>query len=68
MKIKYDRETDVMMMELDQTAVIDHAEHRGNVIVHVDADDRPVLIEILDASNFLAGSLRASMSAETVEV
>jgi len=68
MKISYDRDEDILLLELDDVTSIDHAEHNGPLIVHLSRDDRPVLIEILQATAFLAGSLTASMRSEPVVV
>jgi uncharacterized protein YuzE len=68
MKISYDREEDILTLELDASATIDHAEHVGSVILHLSPDDRPVLLEILRASEFLSGLVKASMRAEPVTV
>ena len=58
MKISYDREQDIMMLELSNQK-IDHAEQTGQIIAHFTKKDKPVLLEILDASNFLAATLMA---------
>ncbi|MEK7327809.1 MAG: DUF2283 domain-containing protein [Chloroflexota bacterium] len=68
MKISYDREEDILTIELDASATIDHAEHSGSVILHLSPDDRPVLLEILRASEFLSGLAKASMRSESVTV
>jgi uncharacterized protein YuzE len=68
MKISYDREEDILTIELDATATIDHAEHVGAVILHLSADDRPVLLEVLRASEFLSSLVKASMRSEPVTV
>ncbi|MBI2977189.1 MAG: DUF2283 domain-containing protein [Chloroflexi bacterium] len=68
MKISYDREEDILTVELDAAAAIDHAEHTGSVILHLSPDDRPVLLEILKAGEFLSGMVKATMRAEPVTV
>ncbi len=68
MKISYDRQEDILMIELDASAAIDHAEHTGSVILHLSPEDRPVLLEILKASEFLSGLVKASMRSEPVTV
>ena len=68
MKISYDRQEDILTIELDNSAAIDHAEHVGSLILHLSPDDRPVLLEILHATDFLSGLVRASMRAESVTV
>jgi hypothetical protein len=64
MKISYDRHEDILMIELDVAEPIDHAEHTGSFIVHLSPQDRPVLLEILKASDFLSDVVKASMRAE----
>ena len=62
MNISYDRETDIMMLELSK-AKIDHAEQTGPIIIHFSKHDKPVLLEILDASDFIALTLKSSLRA-----
>jgi uncharacterized protein YuzE len=62
MKIKYDRDADVLTMELSDKS-IDHAEEAGPMIIHLTDDNKPVLIEILDASEFLANLTRISIKS-----
>ena len=64
MKASYNREDDVAMIELGRQK-IDHAEESENVIIHFSADDKPVLLEILDASNFLAQLVQTSIRAKS---
>ena len=68
MKIDYDREEDILTIELHPAAPIDHAEQVGSLILHVDPDDKPVLLEILEASEFLAAIVKASMRAQPVGI
>lgn len=53
MKIKYNRQEDILTLELLK-APIDHAEEAGPIIAHFSADDELVLLEILEARDFLA--------------
>ena len=68
MKISYAREEDILTIELDASAIIDHGEHIGSLILHLSPDDRPVVLEILRASEFLSGLVRAAMRAEPMTV
>ena len=68
MKISFDREEDILTIELDDSTTIDHAEQLGSVILHLSPDDRPVLLEILHATEFLSGMVKASMRAEPVTI
>lgn len=61
MKIKYDREEDILVVELKEGERIDHAEHVESLILHLSETDEPVLLEILHASDFLTQALKVSM-------
>ena len=62
MKVTYDRESDALMMEVSDEPIA-YAEEAGPVIVHFGQDSRPVLLEVLDASEVLTGLLRITMRA-----
>lgn len=53
MKFRYDKEDDVLMVWFSKEPV-DHAEQSKNIIMHVSKTNKPVLMEILDASSFLS--------------
>jgi len=60
MKISYNREQDILLYEVsDET--IDYAEEVGPIIVHFTKKGKPVLMEILDASEFLAVTNKITM-------
>ena len=61
MKVRYDQEEDILMIETAENQTIDHAEQGGSLISHFSADGQMVLLEILDASEFLAQLLKAIM-------
>ncbi|KKQ51964.1 hypothetical protein A2865_00955 [Candidatus Woesebacteria bacterium RIFCSPHIGHO2_01_FULL_39_17] len=52
MKYRYDKEDDVLMIWFSKEPV-DYAEQVRGVIVHFSKKNRPVLMEILEASSFL---------------
>ena len=52
-KISYELEADVLMWEITDKP-IDYAKEIGDVVVHFTKNNMPVLIEILEASKFLA--------------
>jgi hypothetical protein len=52
-KISYESDADVLTWEIGSQK-IDYAEEVGNFIVHFSGKNKPVLIEILDASKFLS--------------
>ena len=63
MKVSYNRKDDVLVYEV-RGGRIDHAEEMGPMIVHFDRRGRPVLLEVLDASEFLAKSTKVAMKAQ----
>ena len=68
MKIKYDRAEDILTVEMNSDARIDHAEQAGSFIAHFTETDQMVLLEILNASEFFASALRATLRNQTVEL
>jgi uncharacterized protein YuzE len=67
-KLRYDREEDILMIEVIPEGVIDRAEQAGPLIPHFTETGRLVLLEILDASEFLSQVIRAMLRSETEEV
>lgn len=51
-KFIYEKEDDVLNIWLSEKTV-DYAEQSGDIIVHFSSNNKPVYIEILDASVFL---------------
>lgn len=49
-KISYDADADVLSVESSGRTVIDHAEEMGNLVVHFSKGNKPVLVEIFEAS------------------
>jgi hypothetical protein len=62
-KIKYSKDVDALLVELSKEP-IDHAEESGQFIIHFTKSGEPVLLEILDARDFLLNSL-SSLVKET---
>ena len=55
-KIRYSKDADALLIELSDQP-IDHAEDTGQFIVHVTGNGEPVLLEVLDAREFVMGAL-----------
>jgi Protein of unknown function (DUF2283) len=53
-KIRYSKDVDALLVELSD-APIAYAEDDGQVILHYSDDEKLVLIEILDVTQFMAG-------------
>ena len=66
-KISYEPEADVLMWETGKQP-IDYAEEIGNMVVHFDKKNSPVLVEILEASKFLNKIGRLMSKNRTIKV
>ena len=53
-KASYDSDADILSLTGTVTGRIDHANELGNFVVHFTKDDRPLLIEVLEASKVFA--------------
>jgi hypothetical protein len=62
-KVSYNNKDDVLIYEIG-TGKIDHAQEMGPFIVHFDRKGKAVLLEMLDASDFLTASLKATKMAK----
>ena len=63
MKVRYNRKEDILVLEVSKGS-IDHAQESGPIIAHFSADDKLVLLEILEASDFLADLTKATVKVE----
>ncbi|MEA1905194.1 MAG: DUF2283 domain-containing protein [Candidatus Hadarchaeota archaeon] len=66
MKVRYNGETDITLVELSKEK-IDHAEEMDNIIVHFTGDNKLAALEILDSSNFLSELTKVAIKAEADE-
>ncbi len=64
-KIKYSKDVDALLIELSNKP-IDHAEEEGQIIVHFTKDGEPVLLEILDAKEFVSNSVFSLLQEKEV--
>lgn len=64
MRIGYDRANDILMIEVSRKPV-DHAEELGPLIVHFSKQGHPVLLEVMDASDFLSAATKVTAQAKT---
>jgi Protein of unknown function (DUF2283) len=62
LRVSYEAKDDILMYEVSDEP-IDYAEEMDSVIVHFTKTGKPVLLEVLDASRFLAKSLQATKRA-----
>ncbi len=64
MKVNYDRAEDILMIETNTEGVIDFAEQSGPFIAHFSADGKLVLLEVLEASEFLTDLLKVTLRSQ----
>lgn len=64
MKMSYDRAEDILMIETVPEGAIDHAEHTGPFIAHFSEEGQLVLLEILDASEFLSSLIKVAVRGQ----
>jgi len=64
-KIKYSKDVDILLIELSDK-LIDYAEEEGRIIIHFSKDGEPVLIEILDAKEFVLSSIASVIQEKEV--
>ncbi len=62
-KMRYDSQEDILMIWLAEGKPIDHAEQVGNSILHLSAEDEPLLLEVLNAREFVLDLMRAVLNA-----
>jgi uncharacterized protein YuzE len=56
------------MIELFENGTIDHVEHTGPFIIHFDFEGQIILIEILDASEFLSSLIKTTIRCKEDEI
>lgn len=66
MKLRYNREVDILLLEVSDES-IDYAEEMGPLIVHFSKQGKPILLEILDASDFIAAAAKSTIQAKGLE-
>ena len=66
-KMRYDHKDDVLMIWLAEGKTVDHADQLGSSILHVTESGEPVLLEILNAHEFVLEVVRAAITAASRE-
>ncbi len=70
MRIQYDPDADVLSASRGAIKNIDHAEEMGDIILHVNRKNEPILVEVLNASKIflrpiLGGIKSGKMKSQT---
>lgn len=66
-KIKYSKDVDAFIIEISEKP-IDYAEEEGQIIIHFTKDGEPVLLEILNAKEFMLNSLSSLLEEKEVSI
>ena len=66
-KIRYSKDVDALLIELSDKP-IDYAEEEGQMIINFSKDGEPVLLEILDAKDFILNSLSSVVKEKEVTI
>lgn len=66
-KIRYSKDVDILLIEFSDKP-IDHAEESGPFIIHFSKEGESVLLEILEARDFLLNALSSLVREEEVTV
>jgi uncharacterized protein YuzE len=66
-KIRYSKDVDVLLIELSDKK-IDYAEEGGQIIIHFTKAGEPVLLEILDAKDFILDSISTVIREKEVAI
>lgn len=67
LEMHYDREDNVLMIWLTEGKRIDHAEQSGTAIIHLAEDGEPVLLEILEAREFILALVQIAIPVAPVK-
>ncbi|MBI5789277.1 MAG: DUF2283 domain-containing protein [Candidatus Schekmanbacteria bacterium] len=66
-KIRYSKDEDILLIELSDKP-IDYAQEEGQMIIHFTKNGEPVLLEVLEAKDFILNSLSSVMKEKEVAI
>lgn len=49
-RLKYDPESDVLMIVVSDSGNLSHAEEMGDIVIHLSKEGKPLFLEVLNAS------------------
>jgi uncharacterized protein YuzE len=68
MKLNYNRTDDVLTIETSSGGVVDHAEQTDSLIAHFSREGQLLVLEILDASDFLSSLVKVAVKGQEQEL
>jgi len=63
-KLKYDSESDVLLIMVSDSGRLSHAEEMGDIVVHLGKDGEPLFLEVLNASKTVPLMVQALATKE----
>ena len=49
-RLRYDAESDVLLIVMSESGKLSHAEEMGDIVVHLGENGKPLFLEVLNAS------------------
>jgi len=49
-RLKYDAESDVLVIVVSESGKLSHAEEMGDIVIHLNQEGEPLFLELLNAS------------------
>ena len=63
-RLKYDPESDVLMVIVSESGSLSHAEEMGDIVIHLSQEGEPLFLEVLNASRNVALMVQALAKKE----
>jgi uncharacterized protein YuzE len=63
-KLRYDAESDVLMVVVSESGKLSHAEEMGDIVVHLGQKGEPLFLEVLNASKNISLMVQALAKRE----
>lgn len=65
-RLKYDVESDVLMIIVSESGKLSHAEEMGDIVIHLNEKGQPLFLELLKASQNIPLMVQALAKKEIV--
>jgi len=65
-RLKYDVESDVLMIIVSESGKLSHAEEMGDIVIHLNEKGQPLFLEVLKASENIPLMVQAPAKKEIV--
>jgi len=65
-RLKYDVESDVLMIIVSESGKLSHAEEMGDIVIHLNEKGQPLFLELLKASQNIPLMVQALAKKEII--